>query len=198
MRALLLPVLALVLSGPAPARSLADRAVHGALQASEPGVLFDNDESIGPHQVVGDTLWFGKAFYDSEGSSGVGGFGSFDPVTREFRMLAPAELLDWSVEAMHVADDAVWMSLASHQEYDDGNGGLLRYDRATGALRHVALPFIGRHLTRVGDVVLVATEIGLTIVSGNDVRHWFIDVLRDGRLRLIERLPPQEHDASGP
>jgi len=31
------------------------------------------DERVGAHQVVGDRIWFGKAFYDGEGTTGVGG-----------------------------------------------------------------------------------------------------------------------------
>src|SRR5205085_8919421 len=35
------------------------------------------EENIGPSQVVGSRLWFGKNFYDGEGDVGVGGIGYF-------------------------------------------------------------------------------------------------------------------------
>lgn len=156
------------------------------------GPLYENDEGIGPHQVVDDTLWLGKEFYDSEGLTGVGGFGTFDPATREFRMHSPPELIDWSVGAMHVADDAVWMTLVYHGEYGDESGGLLRYDRGTGGVRRHALPEVGRHLLRVGDQIVVATDLGIAVVTGDEIRHFFVDLTTDGRLRIAQRLQPPE------
>jgi len=38
-------------------------------------------ESPGPWQREGEKVWFGKTFYDGEGSTGVGGFGYFDLAT---------------------------------------------------------------------------------------------------------------------
>lgn len=34
------------------------------------------EETIGPAQIEGDKLWFGKTFYDGEGNSGMGVCGS--------------------------------------------------------------------------------------------------------------------------
>lgn len=39
-------------------------------------------DSAGPWQRKHGAIWFGKYFYDGEGSSGVGGFGYFDPKER--------------------------------------------------------------------------------------------------------------------
>src|SRR5580658_3200125 len=39
------------------------------------------NETIGPHQVEGNRLWFGVTFYDGEGWTGTGGFGYFDAST---------------------------------------------------------------------------------------------------------------------
>ncbi|MBL8232333.1 MAG: hypothetical protein JNL98_27805 [Bryobacterales bacterium] len=47
------------------------------------------EERIGPHQVFNGVLWFGKTFYDSEGMTGIGGFGYFDTDQRRYRIYSP-------------------------------------------------------------------------------------------------------------
>ena len=76
-------------------------------------------EKIGPTQVVNDVLWFGKTFYNGEGLSGVGGFGYFDPTDRQFHIFSGPEIADWSVAAMRVETDSVWLSLSNLGELGD-------------------------------------------------------------------------------
>src|ERR1035437_214942 len=68
------------------------------------------EDSIGPWQEDGQ-IWFGKTFYDGEGSTGVGGFGYFDMNERRLHMFAPPEIADRSVSAINVGPDAAWMAL---------------------------------------------------------------------------------------
>jgi hypothetical protein len=86
------------------------------------------DERVGGHQVVGDRIWFGKAFYDGEGTTGVGGLGYFDTRSKQFTIFSIPELADWSVSALYVEDDAVWAGLVNHPEGAGRSGGLIRYD----------------------------------------------------------------------
>jgi hypothetical protein len=96
-------------------------------------------EEIGPAQVSEGTLWFAKTFYDSEGSTGVGGFGYFDTQTKSYKIYSPREVIDWSATAMLVEAEAVWIGLIHRGEYGDSSGGLLRFDRATGTCSKIAL-----------------------------------------------------------
>ena len=147
------------------------------------------EETIGPHEREGDVLWFGKEFYEGEGWSGVGGFGTFDPATKSFSIQAPPEIAEWSVSALDVAPDAAWMALVQLGELDDWSGGLLRVDRATGAARRYELRDLATAILRVGDVTLGATEMGIAIVtSSGEIRRFLVDVTTDGHLRIAEAL----------
>ena len=44
---------------------------------------------IGPYQIDGARIWFGKNFYDGEGDTGVGAFGYFDTSTRAYTLFSP-------------------------------------------------------------------------------------------------------------
>jgi hypothetical protein len=141
-------------------------------------------DSIGPWQQEDGRIWFGKTFYDGEGSTGVGGFGYFDLKERRLHMFAPPEIADWSVSAIHVAPDAAWMALRQNGEYGGSSGGLLRYDRQSGALGRLGFPDIGIRLMRVGGKILAATDFGLAVIEGDGVKRYFIDRTTDGRLRV--------------
>ena len=54
-------------------------------------------------------LWFGKTFYDGEGSTGIGGFGYLDTVTRQYVMFSPPAIRPYSVTALLVEPETVWL-----------------------------------------------------------------------------------------
>jgi hypothetical protein len=141
-------------------------------------------DSIGPWQQEDGRIWFGKNFYDGEGSTGVGGFGYFDMNERRLHMFEPPEIADWSVSAIDVGSDAAWMALVQNGEYGGSSGGLLRYDRLSGALRRFEFPDIGVRLIRAGGTILAATDFGLAVVEGDRVKRYFIDRTTDGQLRV--------------
>ena len=143
------------------------------------------EEHIGPWQVEGDRLWFGKTFYDGEGQSGVGGFGYFDAVERRFWLFAAPETADWSVSAILVEPEAVWLALASRGEYGDNNGGLVRFDRQAERYQRYDSSDIVRSVVRVGDHLVAATDNGITIIpSDGAARHYIADQTTDGRMRV--------------
>lgn len=113
----------------------------------------DIDEEIGPHQWVDGRLWFGKTFYNGEGLSGVGGFGYFDTALRAFQLFAPREIWRWSVSAMLVEADAVWLALYRRGEYGNTPGGLARWDRQTRQVRQFAMDQVGVAIARLGGVL---------------------------------------------
>jgi hypothetical protein len=141
-------------------------------------------DAVGPWQREEGRIWFGKSFYDGEGSTGVGGFGYFDVNTHKLQMFEPPEIADWSVSAIYVEPDAAWMALVNNGEWGGSSGGLLRYDRQSGASRRFELPDIAVRLIRVGEKILAATDFGFAVVEGDQVTRYFIDHKTDGRLRV--------------
>jgi hypothetical protein len=142
------------------------------------------EEQIGPWNLEEDNLWFGKTFYDGEGTNGVGGFGYFDAIARNYHLFTPPELAGWSVSAIDVEPNAVWMALAASGEYGGASGGLLRYDRRSGALRRFEFPDIGVRFIRAGGILLAATDFGIAVVEDNLVKRYFVDRTAGGRLRV--------------
>ena len=143
------------------------------------------EESIGPWRQQDGRIWFGKIFYDGEGYTGVGGFGFFDLSERKLHLFAPPEIADWSVSAIDVGPDAVWMVLVSSGEYGGSSGGLLRYDHQSGLVRHFELLDLGVDLIRTGGKILIATHFGLAVVEGNKTKRFFVDRTTGGRLRVV-------------
>ena len=168
------------------------RTTSAQLAAARHGLISDDiQDSIGPWQQDGQQIWFTKNFYDGEGSSGVGGFGYFDLNDKSLHMLQPPEIADWSVSAIDVEPDAVWMALIHNGEYGGSSGGLLRYDRQTGSVRQIAFPDIGLRLNHAGGKIIAATDFGFAVVDtdrylidGYFIDRYFIDRTTDGRLRV--------------
>ncbi len=143
------------------------------------------DERIGPYQIEGGKLWFGKTFYDGEGTSGVGGFGYFDPAGRKYRLFAPAEVADWSVSAILVEPGTVWTALVRRGEYGGPSGGVLQFDLRTETVHRFGMPDFGEQFLRVGSDLLVATTGGVAVIHGGQVARYFVDRTADGRVRVI-------------
>jgi hypothetical protein len=141
-------------------------------------------DAVGPWQPEDGRIWFGKTFYDGEGSTGVGGFGYFDMNERKLHMFAPPEIADWSVSAIDVGPEATWLALVQNGEYGGSSGGLLRYDRQSGAVRRLGFPDIVFRITRAGGKILAATDFGLAVIEGDGVKRFFVDRTTDGRLRV--------------
>ena len=141
-------------------------------------------DSVGPWQEEGGRTWFGKTFYDGEGSNGVGGFGYLDWNDGKLHVFTVPEIADWSVSAIAVAPDAVWMTLVANGEWGPSSGGLLRYDRQTVAVRRFEFPDVAVQLIRAGGKILAATDFGIAVVDGDRVKRYFIDRTPDGRLQV--------------
>jgi hypothetical protein len=98
-----------------------------------PDFEFTIDEEIGPVQIEGELLWFGKTFYDGEGTSGVGGVGYFSPADGRFHTFTAPEIAGRSVSAILVQRNGVLLALHSRGEYGDAPGGILHFDKRTRA-----------------------------------------------------------------
>jgi hypothetical protein len=146
-------------------------------------------ESIGPVQLAEGALWIAKSFYDSEGTTGVGGFGYFDTEARRYVLFSPPAVRAWSASSMLVEQEAAWLGLVNHSEWRGFPGGLLRFDRASRTATVLPLPDVIGDIARVGDRLILATEFGIALYDGSTIRRYFIDETTAGRLRVVEAPP---------
>jgi hypothetical protein len=147
----------------------------------------EENEQIGPRQAECDRLWLGKTFYNSEGSTGVGGFGYFDFAGRNYRLYSPPEIRRWSVSAILVEAEAVWLALFRRGEYGDAAGGLLRWDRATGQARLFPAVSIVTAIGRRGETLYMGAADGLLVLRDGRIESYFIDRTTSGRYRVVPR-----------
>lgn len=126
------------------------------------------DEHLGAWQLEGDRMWFGKAFYDAEGSSGVGAIGSVG-ADGAYAFLAIPEVVDFSVDALLVEPATIWAGLVDHGEGWTISGGLLEVDRPTGRARVHDVVGPIHTIVRVDDALFLGTQ-------------WGPYVLRDGTI----------------
>jgi hypothetical protein len=145
------------------------------------------NEEIGPHQLEAGRLWFGKTFYNSEGSTGVGGFGYFDAATAAYRLYSPSEIQRWSVSAILVEADCVWLALYRRGEYGNSSGGLLRWDRTSGHSRSFAVPDIVTFIVRAGDFIYLGATDGIVALHGDRTTSYFVDRNSTGGYAVAER-----------
>jgi hypothetical protein len=145
------------------------------------------DEEIGPYQVEGGLLWFGKTFYNSEGGTGLGGFGYFDSATAQYHLIAAPEIYDWSVSGILVEADSIWLALYRRGEYGNYPGGLLRWDRHTQSVRHWDMPWIATSIARAGDTIYMGATDGIAALHGDRIVSYFVDRSADGRYRMVGR-----------
>jgi hypothetical protein len=145
------------------------------------------NEEIGPHQLEGGRLWFGKTFYNSEGSTGVGGFGYFDAATATYRLYSPPEIQRWSVSAILVEANCVWMALYRRGEYGNNSGGLLRWDRETAQVRSFAIPDVLTSIAPAGDIIYLGATDGIVVLHGDRITSYFVDRTAAGRYIIAAR-----------
>jgi hypothetical protein len=156
--------------------------IANGIPADQPHI----SEEIGPHQVESDRLWFGKTFYNGEGSTGVGGFGYFDATRRSYRLYSPPEIHRWSVSAIQVESDFIWLGLYHRGEYGNNSGGLLRWDRKTEEARLFDIRLSISHIVRHHDTLYLGGN-GIGTLRGEEIQSYFVDRTVDGRYEIVER-----------
>ncbi len=145
------------------------------------------NEQVGPHQVEGGRLWFGKTFYNGEGATGLGGFGYFDTATATYHLMAPPEIYAWSVSAILVEPDCVWLALYHRGEYGDTAGGLLRWDRNAAALQSFPVKSIITAMAWQGDTLYLGATDGIVTLQAGRITSYFVDASADGKYQVVER-----------
>lgn len=131
-------------------------------------------EAPGPFQVDSSRIWFGKTFYDGEGESGVGGVGHFDTVNSTYTFLNIPEMAPWSVSALLVDDQILWIGLVGHPEGADYSGGLLRHDLKTGNTRRIPIGEVIQRIKAWNGRIYVATGGGASVIEGERVVSRFM------------------------
>lgn len=145
------------------------------------------NEEVGPHQVEGGRLWFGKTFYNGEGATGLGGFGYFDTATATYHLMTPPEIYPWSVSAILVEPQCVWLALHHRGEYGDIAGGLLRWDRKTATVESFPVKSIITAMARKGDTLYLGATDGILTLQAGRVVSYFVGRNPDGSHRMVER-----------
>ncbi|HZQ55954.1 MAG TPA: hypothetical protein VFB14_27415 [Bryobacteraceae bacterium] len=155
---------------------------------------YERLEWIGPHQVEGSRLWFGKQFYDGEGMTGVGAFGYFDTDTRRYHLFSPPEVAPYETSAILVEPDSVWLGLDSFvEDISAVPGGLIRWSRTTHEIRHYKLEFVISGIERRGNSLYLKTRGGYAILRNDILQRFALRKGSDGKFRsvAIRKFPPQ-------
>ncbi len=152
------------------------------------GGSYERSEVIGPHQVEGNRLWLGNNFYDGEGERGVGAFGYFDAVSRQYTLFSPPEVAAYEVSSLLVEPDVVWVAL-DHQGEDISvfPGGLVRWNRATHQVHLYPIEFVVTGIARDGQTLKLTTHLGYALLANDVVRRFRV---AGAVTTPIDRFPP--------
>ena len=153
-------------------------------------------EVIGPYQIVENRFWFGQTFYGGEGSTGIGGFGYFDPEEKRYVVFSPPEIIRWSVSTLFVDKENIWLGLMYRGEWGNISGGLLKYHRSLGWTKKFDLgEKYGYQIIhqikseRRRFATYLATNAGLFIVSGDRLTRYFFEPMLDGGVDIVKNPP---------
>jgi len=107
-------------------------------------------------------------------------------VEKKYQIYSPAEIAGWSVSAILVEPDTIWLALGNNGEYGTTAGGMLAFHRTTQQIERFDLPDVTQSIARVGEHLLMATQFGPAVLDDGRVRRFFVDKTSDGRLYVAE------------
>lgn len=128
---------------------------------TEDGTHFDN--AIGPHQIIGNKIWFGMMFYDGEGDSGVGGIGYFDILSKKYEVAYRKDIADASIYSMLIEPDLIWLGLGGQPEGEIYSLGMAKINRKDNSMLRYDVPSLVNSIVRLGKSVYAATSDGLVV-----------------------------------
>jgi hypothetical protein len=144
-------------------------------------------EEIGPHQAEDGRIWFGKTFYNSEGATGVGGFGWFDLSKASYHLIPLPEIYAWSISGILVEPESVWLALYRRGEYGNYPGGLLRWDRGSEKVARWDTPWVVTGIARGGDAIYMGATGGIVKLQGDKITSYFVDRSAAGQYQIAAR-----------
>jgi hypothetical protein len=146
-------------------------------------------DAPGPFQVVGDRIWFGKVFYEGEESSGIGGVGYFDTTRSTYTFPNVPGLTGWSVSALLVEDQTLWIGLFGRGEGGGGGAGLVRHDLKSGATQKYPIDEEILRMKRWDTRLYLSTTNGVWVIEGGRLTdRYTVEPSIDGKLGLV-RIP---------
>ena len=162
------------------ARARPDRVKDGYV---EEGTTIE--ESPGPFQTEGSRIWFGKTFYDGEGSTGVGGLGYFDTSTSQYTFLPVPLMAAWSASAILVENTTVWAALVGYPEGEAYGGGLIRYDLRRKTSQQLPTDEVISRILRFQDRVYLTSKNGAYQIKGANLIRYRVEPNIDNRFILV-------------
>lgn len=124
-----------------------------------------NNNALGAFAFDGNRLWFANDFYDGEGMTGVGALGVFDLATGKYTMHYFPEIARWSGSALLLDGDDVWIGLMSRPEGALNGGGVLRFNKVSGAVTVYPVPALVTGIARQQNLLCFASEHGVYILD---------------------------------
>jgi hypothetical protein len=150
---------------------------------------YDRQEVIGPYQVEGNRIWFGKSFYDSEGERGVGAFGYFDTSARTYALFSPPAVAPCEVSAILAQPQRVWIGLDHFiEDISTFPCGLVRWDKTTHQIKTYPLEFVVESIRVEGNSLRLKTRGGYALLRDDEVRRF-----RDDGSPIPKFPPPPSH-----
>jgi hypothetical protein len=143
------------------------------------------EEHVGAYVIADGRIWFGKAFYDGEGTTGVGGIGFFEPASRKYTLLRLPEVAYWSVSTLLVNGQIIWAGLVNHPEGADNPGGLIRHDLTTGKTEKYPVDELILNFVRRQDHLYVVTSNSVYLVKDDRLTRYGIEPDINGKLIIV-------------
>ncbi len=151
---------------------------------------YDRQEVMGPYQIEGSKIWFGKSYYDSEGETGVGAFGYFDTATRRYTLFSPREVAQYEIGVILVEPDVVWLALDQFvEDISKVPCGLVRWNRRTHEIQKYPLEFVVDRIRRDGESLHLKTRDGYALFRSGELHRF----LANGR-PITKFPPPPSHN----
>jgi hypothetical protein len=139
------------------------------------------ESEIGPHQLESSRIWFGLKFYDGEGTSGIGGIGSFDVLSKKFELTYPKEIADSSVYSILVEPKSIWVGLGIQPEGAEFGTGIARIDRKDNSVVRYKINGLVNTIARVGKSVYAGSSDGVAVIGDDGrIEHIRFSINKDG------------------
>jgi hypothetical protein len=143
------------------------------------------EERVTVWQRTANRIWFGRAFYDGEGLTGVGDLGYFETTSRQFTFLRLPEMAPWSTSALLIEGDVAWVGLLGDYEGPTRSNGLLRVDVRNRQTRRYEVQPVIRQIVRWNGVAYLATENGLFTLRGDRLTRYRFEPMLTGDLAIV-------------
>lgn len=139
------------------------------------------ESEIGPYQVEGSRIWFGLKFYDGEGTSGIGGIGSFDILSHKFELTYPKEIADSSVYSILVESKSIWLGLGVQPEGTAFGTGIASIDRKDHSVLRYKVAGLVHTIARVGKAIYAGSSDGIAVIADDgNIEHIRLSINKDG------------------